>query len=55
MKNDHFSSKKKIWNFHFLKNTNEKKDKKYILLLQTLFSFFTLFLKKKKIKETKVG
>jgi hypothetical protein len=31
MKNDHFSSKK--WNFHFLKNTNKNKDKKYILLL----------------------
>jgi hypothetical protein len=46
MKNDHFSSKK--WNFHFLKYTNKKKDKKYILLLQTLFSFFTF--KKKKGK-----
>jgi hypothetical protein len=35
-------------NFHFLKNTNKKKDKKYILLLQTLFSFFTFFLNKNK-------
>jgi hypothetical protein len=40
--------------FSFLKNTN-KKDKKFILLLQTLFSFFTLFFKKIKIKKAKVG
>jgi hypothetical protein len=38
MKNDHFSLEK--WNFlFFFKNTNKKKDKKYILLLQTFFHF----------------
>jgi hypothetical protein len=30
-KNDHFYEEK--WNFHFLKDTNKKKDKKNILLL----------------------
>jgi hypothetical protein len=49
IKNDHFYEEK--CNFHFFKNTNKKKDKKYILLLQTLFSFFTFF--KKKIKNKK--
>jgi hypothetical protein len=47
MKNDYFSLEK--WNFHFLKNTNKKNDKKNILLLQTLF-FFTFFLKIKNKK-----
>jgi hypothetical protein len=46
LKNDHFNEEK--CNFHFLKNTNKKKDKKYILLLHTLFSFFTLFFFKNK-------
>jgi hypothetical protein len=40
--------------FIFKKNTNKKKGKKYILLLQILFSFFTLLFLKK-IKKVKVG
>jgi hypothetical protein len=50
-KNDHFYEEK--WNFHFLKDTNKKKDrKKYIIALDTFFIFLLCF--KNKIKKIKV-
>jgi hypothetical protein len=51
MKTDHFFEEK--WNFHFLKNTNKRRTKKYIIASDIFFLFFTLFLKNKNKKRQK--
>jgi hypothetical protein len=44
LKNDHFYEEK--CNFHFFKNINKKKDKKYIYIIASDTFFIFYFLKK---------